>query len=429
LSKKGDTLSSRHRIKGVEILPITGEVSYQKFGFPSIYGKDPALPALSFTPSKFSDLVDTVGQRGWNPCSHLHINAIGGSHSFSCPDNSIPPYWPDFQSRIRLEDFYQLKESMSGAAEDEKYDDWKYHAFSKFTVQFPPEMSLANSLFELKNGLKEFVPLMEDLKQSIAGNFLKFKFGVMPVIKDIRDSLNVWDKFSKRMSFLQDTRGKTFRKHSRFKVEKDATDLTFEYDWWHIPDPALLPPVPNPLLDKAYYAHDTFTTYRCETLQAEWWLVGIISNMIGEMDSLSRQADAFGRVLGLSNLPKIAWNAAKWTWIIDWFVDTDKILDKFDDKGPFEGKLALNGCFLGSRYKLFGSLACRCMHGNEQEFGSFLLRDYSRVTGITADDLDSSLVQPSLDGDQQAILLALLSQRTRAIPDWTSLYKKFAKMR
>lgn len=422
-------MSSRHRITGAKALPVVGEVAYSKFGFPIQYGKDPSLPPLSFTPSKFSDLSDTVGQRGWNPCSHFHINAVGGIHSFSCPESSSPPYWPDFQSRIRLEDFYALRESMRGLAEDETYDDWKYHAFSKFTKQFPSEMSLANSLFELKNGLKEFVPQMEDLRQSIAGNYLKFKFGVLPVIDDLKKSLNVWEHFSKRLSFLRDTRGKTFRKHSRFKAELDASALSIEFDWWHIPDPALLPLIPNPSLDKAYLAHDTFTTYRCESLQAEWWLVGIISNMIGEMDSLSRQADAFGRVLGLNNLPKIAWNAARWTWLCDWFVDTDKILDKFDDKGPFEGKLALNGCFLGGKYKLFGSLACRCMHGNEQEFGSFLLRDYFRITGVTAEDLDETLIQPSLDGDQKAILLALLTQRTRAVPDWTSLYKKFARIR
>lgn len=421
---------TRHRVRGVEIKPLVGAVRRFQIstGQTILVASD---PVIAYKYKRFSDLTDKVNYpKSWNPCQHLFITQFGGEREHPCPiiPSGFDPGWPGYYTRPLLQDYYQILNGMPSLLEDDEYDDWLYRQFRDMTKMFPSEMSLANSLIELKNGVKEFLPSMEDLRQSIAGNFLKFKFGVMPVLKDLKDSMNVWGNFKKRLDFLEENKGQTFRFRRKHSAEGSANALSIESDWI-FPAPQMPEPPPGQFNDYFFQAHDNFTLYECEEQSSKWVLNAFISDEVGDMNSLVQQADAFGRVLGLNNLPKIAWNAYPWTWLFDWFVDTDRILDQFDNTEPFEGKLALQACHLGATHRLHGRLQSKCQHDAYHDDGGFLLKVYQRVTGITQAELDTSLVQPSLDGDQQSILLALLIQRSKAIPDWETIYRKIKRMR
>lgn len=412
-------MASRYRVKGVKYVSKPGYVLYPIP--PNKVGMDAATVA-DFQPRAHSEMSDITFSRGWNPCDHFRISLTGGKRSAVCPLWSTSTPYPNNVRAAKREVFARMVPTVMSLHRDAAYDDWKYHAFNSMIAQFPSEMSLANSLWELKNGVKEFLPTMEDLRQSAAGNFLKLKFGIMPFLEDLKDSMNVWGKFQKRLSFIENGRGKTYTEHRKFSAATESpSQLYTEDDYLY----TLLYSKPG----RPYIAHSMRCEYNPGYTESKFWLTGLISNEVGDMSSLYRQADAFGRVLGLGNSPKIIWKATKWTWLFDWFVDTNKILDKFEDKGPFEGKLSMIGCFEGAKHKHYGNITFGCVHTDEgligrQSDGDYLLRVYERRTGITPEDLDSSLVQPSLTGDQQQILLALLIQRTRAVPDWESLWSK-----
>lgn len=382
------------------------------------------MPLYSDHPKKHSYMDDTIHQWGWNPTTHLRVNVVSaGSFSVDCPRCDLGEAWGSYHPVPFLSDLRAQGLLIPSLSAGGDFDDWLYRSFSRFVTQFPPEMSLANSLYELKNGVKEFLPEVSDIRAGIDANFLKYKFGIAPVLQDLKDLCGVWGKFKNRLEFLRDTRGKTYRERKRLLKEGSGTEIYLEsrqFAYQSYPEP---PPPPGQIGFLGYIDELDFhrTGYQPLEFQSQWILHGVISNMIGEMDSLVRQADAFGSVLGLRNLPKIAWNATKWTWLVDWFVDTDKILDKFDNTGPFEGKLALNGCYLSGTHRLSGKLLAKCQHMESMNTifpDEYLLRLYTRSGNIEQEDLDSSLVQPSLNGDQQAILLALLSQRGRKIPNW-----------
>lgn len=412
-------MPSRSRVKGVKYVFHYGDVYYPLPG--GRWGSD--IGQISdFRPQGHSEMVDVVGEAGWNPCEHFKINLTSNAGlTVPCPYSSGDLQWSSERCTSR-ETFASKVPTIMSLHRDARFDDWLSSAFANMTKQFPPTMSLANSLYELKNGVKEWLPTMEDLHTSAADNFLKLKFGIEPFLKDLKDSMNVWGKFTSRLSFIEKGRGKMFREHRKYEVETaDPPGLFSEEDHQYQPV--------SPVLGRPYVAHNMTTRVVPESLESKFWLNGLISNEVGDMSSMWDKADAFGRVLGLGNSPKIIWKATKWTWLFDWFVDTNKILDKFEDKGPFEGKLAMQACHLGAKHRLTGHMEVGCHHVDEEmanatSAGNFQIKVYERVTNITLEDLDSSLVQPSLTGGQQNILLALLIQRSRACPDWVTLFKR-----
>jgi hypothetical protein len=416
---------NRHRVRGVEAAPIQGDVDVADFP-PGMW--PPTFPAFGdyyLVTRRCSTMLDNTFIRGWNPVNHIRLNLLGGGKPHPCPMDQAA-----FWSRPRYEDFMELVLDATGAAvNNPDFLDWRSTVMSRIEHQFDPSMSLAVSLFELRKGMKEFLPQMEDLRQNAGGNFLKLKFGIMPFLEDLKDSLNVWSKFKGRLSFLKENRGKTFVHRRKLELELSdphALDRMIEFYW--IPDPAgwYQPPGPfGPGPEPSFIDHENRTYYYVDSVDMKFWIHGIIQNLIGDMDSLVAQADAFGRVVGIGNSPRILWNILPWSWLFDWFVDTDRILDRFEDDGPFEGKLALNECYLTYKVRTQGRIRAGCPHEiSSYDDGEFRTTHYTRLIGVEAENLDSSIIQPLLDGSQSAILLALLIQRSKQIPDWRRIYNK-----
>jgi hypothetical protein len=434
-------MPSRHRIKGNRYSAKPGfcetDSISQMNGFPKFW---PAIPEMYLEGSSISEMYDEIYDfADWNPCDHLRITQKGQGRDLACPQ------YPDrahLFCRTRYSEYREYATRALTSVLNSDYTNWLAGVMSKGEHQFPAEANLAVSLFELRRGIREILPTMQDLRQNAGGNFLKIKFGIEPFLKDLKDSLQVWSKFKSRLSFLKETRGQTFYQRKKKSTEGIPDNITYiAPDWEFFPVPYTPtsggggggggPGGGGTGADPAFVPHECSQKYECMWCTANHYATGLISNEIGDMDNLVKQADAFGRVVGFGNSPKILWNILPWSWLFDWFVDTDRILDRFEDAGPFDGKLALNGFWVTTKWRSGGLLKTAhryCVGGSYVEMGNFLIRNYLRSSDQTAENVDSSLIQPSLDGDQRQILLALLIQRSKQVPDWISLSRKLRKL-
>lgn len=427
----------RYRVTGVGSKPIMSEVDVDPTTVPSTYPRRvPSWPDSTLVTKRCSLMRDNTFIRGWNPVNHTRINVIGGGKSHPCPLDQA-----DFVSRVSLDHMLEMtSNTVAAAINNPQFLQWRATVMSRIEHQIDPSMSLAVSLFELKKGVKEFLPTMEDLRQNAGGNFLKIKFGIQPFIDDLKNSLDVWSHFTGRLSFLKKTRGKTFIHKRRLSLEledPEAFNLIKSFYWLPNPPPigssggGGIPGGPGggPPVQPAFVDHRNDTKYQVSVVETKFWIHGIVQNLIGDMDNLVDQADAFGRVVGFGNSPRILWNILPWSWMFDWFVDTNQVLDRFEDSGPFEGKLALNECYLTQKVTSRGEIIAQCPHYEvSSSDGDFMTRNYVRNIGVEAENLDSRIIQPLLNGSQEAILLALLIQRGKAVPNWIQIEKKLRKL-
>lgn len=368
----------------------------------------------------YSRMEDETGVSAWHPVSHFRARNLATPGNVACPSTDNQSKW--------LPSVVAQEEQASWAMElaHTAANDWLQTAAQSFSVQFKESASLGVFLGEMRGGIKEVLPTLQDLRENAAGNFLKIKFGIEPFIKDLTKMVGVWGRYRKRFVHLREHMGQTYVEHAKTTVSPSVPDYTKSFllsvGRWQLPPPGQSQPL--------FMPHPFSNTYKVTEHETKFIVAGLITNEICDMDNVISQADAFGRVVGLGNSPRIVWNLLPWMWLVDWFAETDKLMDQFElqSSGPFDGQLILRDLFLSVRTRIWGDCNVQCDEMAEPTSkGPYMSSFYVRYPAGSSMGAPSSFIQPSLDGGQAAILASLLLSRSRVLPAWSWAWNRLQK--
>lgn len=372
------------------------EVCDPEMGFPQWVR---SYPCTRWT--KYESIVGMVGSRGGeNPVSHVSCRAssppacYGASHEgtlvpidgpTNTPIDIVPQYLIDRVPRLSSQ---QIADKLQNAV-------------NRWTTEMPNYADLGVFIGELRKGVSEFLPQIEDQSSKISGKYLKYKFGVEPFVRDMKKFLTVHEKFRKQMKHLHATQGKTTQCTYQDDDCLPGPYLdTSEIMFVHIPiipgDPSGFPPdspcaqdVVDPLIVRTKVEFHK-TDFRCH---------GFVTNELKSLDNTFDQLDAVGACLGLNNPFKVMWNLSPWTFVGDWFVDTDRVLDELSGDA-FDGKLILEdgGGYSIKSYTVFSVEHINPKIGFEGYKGSYTVKCYDRFLGTGSATTDR--LQRLLNGRQ-----------------------------
>lgn len=201
-------------------------------------------------------------------------------------------------------------------------DELAYNAMRRFADDIQQQASLLNFLYELK----DFKNLLGPIRGLISRLFtdwsnkpgLTWEFAMKPFIEDVMKIVGSFKYVKKRIEFLKKFNGQT-------------TDVSYTSD--SVPD--RMGWSPQSPIDSEFgpdwdpkQAKGYVTAFKC-TFRAH----AKIRINAKFLDSLSREVDAYASALGIGSLfdwLKAGYKAFPFSWLIDFFFKTNRLLDKLD---------------------------------------------------------------------------------------------------
>jgi hypothetical protein len=223
-------------------------------------------------------------------------------------------------------------------------DELNQRALNSMMPQIKAELSLPNSIYELKDfkslphqiheafeltdklsrilkvSFKGNRKTLRELTRQGAGAYLQYMFNLAPLLKDIHSIQAALSQTEKRVNDLVSRVGKPQRKHFMFSwKELEDTDDTMGAAY-SMPPGSL--PGPGQL--------NTFSCHRIIKNQSSVFHAEVefnynFSGYQTEHAQLLGMLDA----LGVNLNPRIIWNAIPWSFVIDWVAGVGQWLDQF----------------------------------------------------------------------------------------------------
>lgn len=198
--------------------------------------------------------------------------------------------------------------------------------------------NVATSLMELRaDGLPK-VPALQALRdkskirKKIGGEFLNVQFGWLPLISDYKDWNKAVATAGKVVKQYQRDAGKVVRRQYYFPLEK--TSETYTADQY---DPALRYMYPFWTNIPYEFVDRNLPTSRLtiETVKKVWFSGAFTYYVPTGNDTLSklvRRGLEAQQVSGAIPTPEQIWNAAPWSWAIDWFSNMGDVISNINDR-------------------------------------------------------------------------------------------------
>jgi len=271
-------------------------------------------------------------------------------------------------------------------------------------------LSRCNSLLSERTSLGNFVLelgetrlLLDSAKKLMKKNsvlfdptdpVLAYNFGIKPLISDIKGIYQSLQSLQKNVDWLLDNNGEERKIRTSRKIPVS---------------PSYYPEDPLPGAGNGQYTEFRVLNDGTNTIS----MTSAVSYDVGELGRAGATVAAVSRSLGLSNPLKVAWNAIPYSFVVDWFFDVDRLLDKCDLLGlylqtkvvrtTFHWKVEGEAHFSARTYESpYGGNLCP-----EMSIGKVRGKFYRRWVGIPpgVDSLFSGL-----SPEQQALLAALFGQ-------------------
>lgn len=196
------------------------------------------------------------------------------------------------------------------------HEDLMRHALMHFTRQIPREAGF-NEIIQDVLSLKELIPhLAESLSKTIAEGYLNWSFGWEPLIADLNTIWNLFASVQRRLQFLRDTWGKETKLSSTRKNFWQPPAIPFYTEFGE-------PPFVGRLRREHYQADFRAGCYYTHFLE-------------GLNDKLA-ELRAVGFALGLNNPLLAAWESLPFSFILDWILGVDTVLDEGGFNTLFSG--------------------------------------------------------------------------------------------
>lgn len=377
-----------------------GSVRYTKPGFPDIVGY--ANQQYFTRYSRIDDEVrgpfrSGVNRLRYKPVRHLRVTqfpmtqgtwASGGGYTAHID------YMLGFETPWSADSIFSNPTPAEvGAAATQVAKTWD--------TQIPSKVSIANFIYELRDvkslipklmtfrykfGSKASLEFMKNLG-TISNNFLAYEFGWKPLLSDIKKLCMLVGPVIKRLQFLRSSYMRLTAVHG---YRPDFIPFT--------PDqiPTYMPP-PGQVVAVWVKNH-----YRAD-FRAGAYMYHNLTGLDGTLGLLR----AFAAALGLNQIGKIVWNAIPFSFLLDWFVKLDFLIDQAT-LPTFGGEMRITPA--GSSVKETGR--AQLWYRNQGELGNpwtfkgaILVERYTRTSAMPIPATE--LFNTSLTGTQQLLLAAL----------------------
>jgi hypothetical protein len=277
-------------------------------------------------------------------------------------------------------------------------------AYKHFTEQFPEDVSIANFLIELRGGIKEILPRITNLKKAWAQGLLGWEFGVKPFISDLLKIGEAWSRAMRPLNFLKDHNYKKVVVHYSDSIDLDHWDWNLYKDY----DPILA--TARPLSEIFAIAH-----YRPTEPHGKLTCGALIEPRLEGLDLALGELVALASTLGLNNPAKILWNAIPYSFLLDWVINTDSVLNDLAIQvlpGTIEIYDVWYSYIVEYDIQVYGvsrsgiETDARC-----SLTGYYRVKDYLRSVGLPINPDPSLWLEFELSAKQWALLLALIHVR------------------
>jgi len=365
---------------------------------------------------RYRYMADTVGQQGQdNPVNQIEVNLFlntgydpivylpnGVQYSFTPSSGLWVPGTLDNKPQDVV--WWPWLPSISAAT----LSSWAYEGFNKFSAQVPEEISLANSLYELKD-LKAMIPKIErSVTKTAANNFLLFEFGVKPMISDIKAVVGLSEAVDKRIQHLIDVNGRT----TRLAMEH-VVDLTSPFSFFISNDSILGNQITGNYAGKL--GQDQGIVFERISGKQTFHLGGRLTQDLEDLKAANAKLKGLVAASGFNRPGRIIWNAIPYSFVVDWFFSVGKLIDTIAVQ-PFGGKYDVSHVMWSVKseatYKVYVTWgSASSWSPNVVLVGTCGVKVFERYTGYPASSV--FLTDGSLSPEQQVLGLAMLEQKRR----------------
>lgn len=371
---------------------------------------NPLYPVYRF-PKTIRSMTDVVGQPGsFNPVDHFQLSSsiTGGLPGWR---NALGEVGEAVHGRDvlllpqRINAFDTVAEwGWLPVLSAKSLSDWSIEAFDKFHAQIPTSVSLANSIYELKD-MKGMIPTIDrkSLSKTASNNFLAFEFGVLPFVSDVKAIVAMSDVVDKRIKLLIANNGKTT--HLSF-------DRVVDYN-----DPyKITRSIANPY--DTLFGNDNVEDAVRFVRQSAKVSVHIGGHLTQNLRDLS---DAMAKMKGLiasggfNHPARIIWNAIPYSFVVDWFFSIGKLLDSLQVQ-PFGGEYDVSDVGYSVKSEATYLVKVQYHSGQDTVLGNSLLgtvwvKSFTRKPGFPV--FSPFLTDGTLSPTQLVLGLAMLDQKRR----------------
>jgi hypothetical protein len=296
------------------------------------FGKTPAkrLLVYSFTPST-TDLSSTVNFYNWGVYSQMTDTIRAGDRVHPVSHGSLVVSWRDRPGRIEqianpgfgvlytgdrvYSQISQDPEALYTATtphvpSDAAIASLTDEAFRALSDQVPQEVDLINFGLDLREMGSLIPSLAENMAKTVSGGFLTYSFGWKPFIGDLKKLGQLTKTVTDRLQWLRETRGRLVR-------------LGFTGTW----------------ADEDPYTITLFGSDRPVSLvrKENKFVAGCyLYHLLERLNGIEGQLRAFSSALGLLNPSAVVWERIPFSFVADWFVRTDGIVNSLQIQ-PFSG--------------------------------------------------------------------------------------------
>lgn len=165
--------------------------------------------------------------------------------------------------------------------------------------------------------------------KSAGSEYLNYEFGWLPLVGDIRGASYAIANAHRLLKQYERNSGRQVRRRYEFPVERTESNVLVTsadgiiYTGEYYPGVMYDASKPMPLLNKR-------TTFYRRT-----WFSGSFTYHLPvgykSRNWLTRVSAEAGPLLGLELTPEVVWNAAPWTWAIDWFSNLGDVVSNVSD--------------------------------------------------------------------------------------------------
>jgi hypothetical protein len=196
-------------------------------------------------------------------------------------------------------------------------------AWNKFKPA-KPVFSAAVAIAELREFPRLLHAKVEGLK-SISDFHLAVQFGWKPLLSDITRMLNVYEKASSRLAFLQANLGKPVRRKGTVFYDAESGHLEHpgEIQMWNIGQ--------GGYNDLPYNEAAWMSTERWKMTRRIWYSAEYVF-YDSDISMPETRSHSLAALLGVIPTPADVWAILPWSWLIDWFSNAGDLLENLTDQ-------------------------------------------------------------------------------------------------
>lgn len=279
---------------------------------------------------------DATGARSrWNPCSHYKAVSTEGVPCEFVEDRENPTRWTyggNFVPQFAGDVIFGVDADLCDPVPPpEVAGPISQRALINATRDVPMKVSIANFLWELKEGPKALLPRVQKWAsgKTPADLLLWWKFGIEPTIRDVKELLKIWASAVKRLDHLKKVNRRlvTIRTHDgrAWCRGSDGPPEDSLAKSWN-------PLYPNLVSRRASHEVDVDIT-----MQVYYDLQGL-DGPLAFWNTLAASA-------GLANPAAIVWEGIPFSFVVDWFVRVGDWIDSNLCVPIFEGDIRVHSCY------------------------------------------------------------------------------------